>query len=212
MTALILALLFALAGGWISRMCGGAPPKLPHGLDQWIYALPYLAAPLVFCGLNFVSVAAPFAYISAVFGKRAGHGQYMDLGFTVRSTEPERLDFLVLLLMGKDHNPAAMNPTVLTRKERYARDALGLIFTGLSVTLMCGLVIALAGEVLTGLLICLSGALKAPAYMIGWAIYPAAQGKGIPHLNEATAIGEFLTGFFGYGILAMILLMTGAAP
>ncbi len=212
MISLTLALLFALAGGWISRMCGGAPPKLPFGLDQWIYALPYLAAPLVFCGLNYVVMAAPFVYLSAVFGKRTGHGQYMDLGFTVRSTEPERLDFLVLLLMGKDHNPAAMNPTVLNRRERYARDALGLIFTGLSVTLMCGLVIALAGDVLIGLLISLSGALKAPAYMIGWAIYPAAQGKGVPYLNEATAIGEFLTGFFAYGVLATIILITGATP
>jgi hypothetical protein len=39
------------------------------------------------------------------------------------------------------------------------------------------------------------------AYIIGWAVYPDGKGKGIPHLNEVTAIGEFLTGIIGYVVL-----------
>lgn len=45
---IFMVLLVALVGGWISRMCGGGKPKLPWGLDQWIYALPYGACLALF--------------------------------------------------------------------------------------------------------------------------------------------------------------------
>jgi len=37
----IISVVGALLYGWNSRMAGGGPPKLPLGLDQWIYAIPY---------------------------------------------------------------------------------------------------------------------------------------------------------------------------
>lgn len=53
------------------------------------------------------------------------------------------------------------------------------------------------------LIITIGGLLKGAAYEIGWSIYPQGTGKGIPWLNEATAIGEFLTGVAAYAALGI---------
>ncbi len=210
MLTVLLVIIFSLIGGWTSRMCGGAPPKLPWGLDQWIYAIPYFAicAP---AGTAFI--AAIFAdrdfdrkprlkiyeglflllpYSLAFTGKRTGHGGGMDLGHNNKEPgagrEPERLEFLIAPLHGKI--------------AQYWYDALLLAVTGLAVTLVAGLIVCFV-NVTAGLLIIVSGPLKALAYMIGWAVYPDGSGSGIPYLDEATAIGEFLTGVFNYAALAI---------
>lgn len=53
------------------------------------------------------------------------------------------------------------------------------------------------------LIITIGGLLKGAAYAIGWSIYPQGTGKGIPWLNEATAIGEFFTGVAAYAALGI---------
>lgn len=181
----------AFIGGWISRMCGGASPGLPWGLQQWLYALPYavLVAPV---SLWWVLPA----YLAAVMGKRTGHGGGMDLGTSTKARDPEKLEYLILPLHG--------------RIPEYWYDALLLALTGLAVTLVPGIVLAAYGHIATGLIIAASGLLKAPAYMIGWAIFPTAKDDGdfwSDDLDEATEIGEFLTGFFGWGMAAVIAYM-----
>lgn len=157
-------------------MCGGGPPYLPYRLAAWLYALPYLFV----CLPSWWAVAA---YLAAVLGKRTGHGGGLDLGRWAGPRETEKLEYLIVWLRG--------------RIPEYWYDVLIMAITGLSVSLVAGIV--------TGnIWIALSGLLKAPAYMIGWAVYPNGHGKGIPHLNEATAIGEFLTGFFCVGALVFI--------
>ncbi|PZQ44866.1 MAG: hypothetical protein DI551_09195 [Micavibrio aeruginosavorus] len=209
-------LTFALLGGWLSRMCGGGPPKLPWGLDQWIYALPYMlisipaTASMIIILYNadkaskgkYAFVIKPPAmiavapFVGAFLGKRTGHGGGMDLGTNAKEPghgrEPEALEFFILSIHGKI--------------PQYWYDALLLAITGFAVTLLTGVVICFV-DVPAGLLIAFSGLLKAPAYMIGRKIYPEGNGKGIPYLNEATAIGEYLTGFFGWGALALALVM-----
>ncbi len=208
--AIINVLAFGLIGGWLSRMCGGAPPKLPFGLDQWIYALPYLvislpaATPVAafFDGMaekkRWFRFIVLLPYTAAFLGKRTGHGGGMDLASNNKEPgagrEAERLEFLILPLHGKI--------------PQYWYDALLLAITGLAVTLLAGVTVCFF-NVQAGLLIMLSGILKAPAYMIGRAIYPNSRGDGIPYLNEATAIGEFLTGFFSYGALGIAFYMIG---
>lgn len=197
----IFILLFALAGGWLSRMAGGGPPKLPWGLDQWLYGLPY--------ALIALPVTAPFAafmglkeknskvalcilllpYIGAVAGKRTGHGGGIDVGTWTADREDEKLEFIIKPLHGKI--------------PEYWYDALLLGVTGIACTLIASVMVMFV-DVWGGLALMLSGSTKAPAYMIGWWIYPTGGGKGIPHLNEATAIGEFLTGFFAYAILGCV--------
>lgn len=207
MTSLILIavvifiLLFALLGGWLSRMAGGGPPKLPWGLDQWLYGVPYalialpVLAPLAaYMGVkeknSRIALSILFLpYIGAVAGKRTGHGGGIDMGTWADPREDERLEFIIKPLRGKI--------------SEYWYDALLMGVTGVACTLIASIMVW-SVDVWGGLALALSGLTKAPAYMIGWGIYPSGSGKGIPYLNEATAIGEFLTGFFAYGILACV--------
>lgn len=178
-------------------MCGGAPPKLQFGLEQWIYSLPYL-----FILIPFVEpVIFILCYLTAVIGKRTGHGGGMDLGHSNEEAgngrTPEKVEFLILPLYNKI--------------PRYWYDALLLALTGLIVTIPTGIVIADINP-FWGVFLALSGLTKPIAYMIGWVTYPNFTGKGLKWLNEATAIGEFLTGFFSYiclGIAAIALMMVG---
>jgi hypothetical protein len=207
MPALIAAIfVFALLGGWLSRMCGGAPPKLPWGLDQWIYGLPYMLISIpVMLSITtifkwrvnpkqdkYFFAFSGLPYIGAFLGKRTGHGGGMDLGHSRKIREDERLEFFIKPLHGKI--------------SEYWYDALLLGVTGIATVLITAIFLCVLNP-WAALLILASGAFKAAAYMIGWAIYPNWQGKGIPHLNEATAVGEFLTGFFGYGALGIAAVM-----
>lgn len=188
-------LLFGLIGGWLSRMCGGAPPKLYFGVDQFLYAYPYaLVASYFLISLPSYLFPAAFsvAYIAAIVGKRTGHGGGMDLGHSPeepgQGRTPEKLEYLILGLHG--------------RIDQYWYDALLLAITGMAVTLVPGLILMVA-DPFWGAVVAVSGITKAHAYLIGWCIYPNGGGRGIPHLNKATAIGEFLTGFMGYTILGL---------
>ncbi len=158
-------------------MCGGGPPKLPFRLSRWLYAVPY-----GLLGGSVGIVQGILSYLGASLGKRTGHGRGISLLDPVTG-EPEKLEFLISW----------------TRKylNDYWYQVLILSLTGLATTLIAGVVVCLVNPVI-GTLVILSGAIGKPlAYMIGWSIYPKGKGKGIPQLNEATAIGEFLTGVFG---------------
>lgn len=197
--AVALIIIFALVGGWLSRMCGGGPPRLPWGLDQWLYAIPYaliampaLAPIAALAGASeknrrHTAAILLFPFAGAFVGKRTGHGNGLDMGRSPRG-EDEALEFITKPLHGKI--------------PEYWYDALLMSVTGIAVTLLAGIVVAVINP-LAGIFLALSGLSKGPAYMIGYAIYPTGTGKGIPHLNEASAIGEFLTGFSGYGSLAI---------
>ncbi len=198
-------IVFSLMGGWLSRMCGGAPPKLPWGLDQWFYAMPYMLIGLPALGaiaaameLNsrtrkYAYAILPVTYFSAVTGKRTGHGGGLDMGNSDKEPgdgrDPEKLEYLILWLHDK--------------MPRYWYDALLMAITGVAVTIPAGIVVSFLNPGM-GVFLALSGLSKAPAYMIGWTVYPIGFGRGIPHLNEATAVGEFLTGFFGYAALGIV--------
>jgi hypothetical protein len=179
-------ILFSLCGGWISRMCGGGPPKLPWGIDQWLYA-----APFALMGINGGWPLIILCFISVLLGKRTGHGNGISLDRSPKGDD-EPLELFIKGLHGKI--------------PEYWYDVLLLSFTGFVTVLIPAVVVAPFNLFAAALLI-LSGLLKGPAYMIGWAIYPEGSGRGIPHLSEATAVGEFLTGFFGWGGLALSVLL-----
>ncbi len=191
-------ILIALAWGWIKRMSGGAPPKLPLGLDQWVFALPYLlcAFPVLIASAGAAKfskgkIASIFViYMAAVTGTRTGHGGGIDMGTSTKERKDEALEFIIKPLHG--------------RISEYWYDALLLAVTGLAVTIPAGLGLAFINP-LAGLSVAASGLWKAVAYMIGWMIYPEGQGRGLTHLNEATAIGEFLHGFLTIAHLLFVL-------
>lgn len=179
-----LALLVIPFMAWVSRMAGGGWPKLPLGLDQWLYSLPYAAllAPLT----GWYSV---LGYLGAVGGKRTGHGTGISLKEPFKSDwKPEKLEYLVVWLKDKI--------------SVYAYKSLVLAVTGVGTVIVSCVLLALYGEILAALVLFISGAMKAPAYMIGWEIFPDGgdsrfDGSILDQLNEATEVGEFLTGLFG---------------
>lgn len=193
--SLFLALIFCLLGGWISRMCGGAWPRLPWGLDQWIYSIPYTL--LVFEATDSV-VLATIAGTCVMIGKRVGHGSGIDLGRSQKMEAPRNLLESLISNNFDEDTP-------------YQRDVIFLAATGQAVTFLPALVVSFV-SLPAALALAVSGALKGPAYMIGWATYPQGSGRGISGLNEATAIGEFLTGLFGYSGIVVACVIMGLWP
>lgn len=174
-----LLIIKSLVGGWVSRMCGGAPPKLPWGLDQFVFSLPYLIFfPVIGIWQSVLS------YAGAVLGKRLGHGNGMDLSYSKTRGNPEKVEKVILWLHGKI--------------SEYWYDFLTLALTSLVANLILGGFLIFTNPLIGGWFLVLSTLCKPVAYSIGWKIYPNFTGKGIKNLNEATQIGEFLTGFFQY--------------
>lgn len=203
---ILLLILLTLLFAWVSRMCGGGWPSLPWGLDQWVYALPYGLFSLWAClqssmSLLLILLLFSLAYFGAFAAKRTGHGQYIDLGSWVRKIVGERLDFILDWFFDEDPNEVADNV-----KGSYWRDVAGQALTGFAVSLACGVVIATVSDLLIGVLIAFSGLLKAPAYMVGWMIFPNGKDDDDKdeELDEATELGEFFTGLFCIGALAAL--------
>lgn len=173
---------------WLSRMCGGAPPKLPLGLDQWLYALGYLAL---------WPIAGPWAlaaYAGGFIGKRLGHGRGMSLKEPMKQgADPERVEALILWL--QPYMPV------------YWYKALVLALTGAAEVVLAVIVLGAYGAWPQAAVMAAAGFVGKPlAYIIGWGIYPQGSGKGIPQLDEATRIGEFLYGaFIGLGLFFVLV-------
>lgn len=178
----ICGLIFALVGGVLSRMCGGGRPRLPWGVDQFLYAIPY--------GLVGGLYGFAPAYAGAVLGKRTGHGQYLNYGYGARTNpnDDERLDFIVRFFFGVDNGG------------NYWRCFFGMVVTGMAVTLLPGIIACFALDPISGLVLAASGATKAVAYSIGHFVY---RNLGIKKFYF-TVIGEFLTGFFAYGVMSCL--------
>lgn len=166
-------------------MCGGGKPKLPFGLDQWVYALPY-----GLCLATFSPIGAILSYIAAVGGKRTGHGQYHGrAGYVAPLEEQEQLDFIVKWFFGPDTGG-------------YWRKQFGLAITGMAVTLVCGIAYGIEFDALRGAAIAFSGASKVLAYMLAYFIYDKIGFRKF----KATEMGEFFTGVFGWGSLACLVV------
>lgn len=171
--------LFALIGGLIFRMRGGMPPSFPRPVEQLLFSLPYGAAAYL-ATENYYITAITLAFTTIAVLK--GHGHNMDLGSYKGEADYEWYEFVIKPLHG--------------RIPEYWYDVVGIAISGLTYTIP-------AGIACMNPLLALSGALKAPAYMIGWSKDPWPLPE---QLKEPTQIGEFLTGFFLWGVLWLTLL------
>lgn len=179
------ALLTTYAGAIFYRMRGGAP-KWPQPTEQMLFCVIYLFALLM-------STPWPLAlagYALSVAGCCTGHGQYF-LALKVKAIKPERLDFIVRFFYGRDPRTTVVAPEndplilVLMKdydlERLYMRCLFGLAVTGLAVTLAPGIILSLHAPV-PGVMLALSGVLKAPAYHIS------------QKLTKSTELAEYLTG------------------
>lgn len=167
----MLDLFLILAGAYVYRMRGGMKPSFPRPIDQLIFALPYgIYTWYVWYYQMDLRWEYALPLSIAVWGITAaavakGHGNSMDLGEYDR--EPEWYEFAIRWL--KPHMPL------------YWYDALGCAISGLTYTLVPGLVTL-------NPVLALSGLLKGPAYMIAKKAEARTEG------------GELLTGAALWGI------------
>ena len=191
----------------VSRIHGGAllMPKAIKNL-LWAGAFGYVTFEAYQAEYSNTLIPAIVAAIVTIISlmKSTGHGQYMSLGTVWKPIKPEKLDWIVRLWFGVD--PRTRNP-LPEPEDIYDRCLLGLAVVGVAAVI--GGVIALGYlNPIAGLVLAIGGALKAVGYTIGWYIYPSGKGKGLPQLNEATQVGEFLAGLFdglGLAIAAVIV-------
>ena len=166
----MIGLLIALLGAALYRWRGAShrlKKYFPRPFNQIVFAAPYAIICYPVIGWWCLVVL-----LLSTLGVLTGHGNFMDLGTWKKDDdEDETLEFIIKPLKG--------------RIPEYWYDAIGLAVTGIAVSLP-------AGIVLMNPLIALSGALKAPAYMIGWKMF---------YGDAATERGEWLTGFFLWGSL-----------
>lgn len=87
----------------------------------------------------------------------------------------------------------------------YWRCFFGLAVVGLFSTLGPAIALGVVNP-WSALPVVVGGIFKAVGYMIGWAIKPIAK-KGDGNFDEATEIGEFLTGIFAYAGFGIGLFM-----
>lgn len=175
MNDLIVIIAVSMAGGMVYHWRGHASPAkkyFPRPFNQMLFALPYavLCLPPATSHWGIPAVVL----VLTTLGVLTGHGRFMDLGSWGPPAKPETLEFIIRPL-----------DRVLPG---YWYDALGLAVTGLAVTLPAG--IALGHPALA-----LSGALKAPAYMLARAM---ARDKA-----HATESGEIFTGVWLWSIVAI---------
>lgn len=197
-------LLAAVIGGFMSRWHGGGfisgSPKL---LKAFLWSLPFALS----SGLAFhlddhswivTGLVALLVLAGCMVFKNTGHGGGMDLAHNTKEPgngrEPEKLEYLILLLHGK--MPA------------YWYDALLLLVIGTASTLLPAIAIGIVNP-LAGAVVLAGGMFGKPVgYMIGHALKDRGLLDGFPHdLDHATAVGELLTGVIAYACLATATLM-----
>ena len=159
-------------------MRGGWGPHLPRPIEQMLFCLVFVPALLMLH-----PALAVLGYAAAVIATLKGHGRNMDLGHYTGAAKPEWYE--LTFLHGK------MN--------EYWYDVINIGISGFTYTAVPGLLYATYNPVM-GVLMALSGFLKFPAYMIGWALHPEGNnGPQLPMMKNATEVGEFLTGVFIWG-------------
>lgn len=186
--AAMFLLAFGLAGALVYRWRGSDHAYRP--LSQAVFSWPYFfIVELVFAGshgweLGLWDLPGAIVAVLTFAAVCTGHGGWQDLSTWTKPRSDERMEFLIKWAYPK--------------LPEYWYDALGLAVNGLCITLPAG--IALMNPI-----IALSGALKAPAYMIGWWFWRLSVKGNWSWAPKPTVIGEYLTGFFLWGSLGLAI-------
>jgi len=226
-------LLFAfLYGGFVSRWHGGGFFSFSKAIKNIAWSLPLALVSLWgfhSLGYDWYWSAAAFVVSMALcfLGKTTGHGQWFLYGMIIAIT-PEKLDFIVRMIFGKD--PRTFNKYSEWRDDKWKNapeEIAGEIaqdiaeygenrlywrnFTGLALvgfTAVSGLFVSLLFvNVYAALTVLMGGLMKAPSYAVG-EILLSYDGDNDGDFDEPTEIGEALTGVFAYlaaGIAVIII-------
>lgn len=172
-----------VTGAFLYRGRGGNLIDLPRPVEQILFCMIFGVVMQSF-GVSLLWQVVAFSL--AVAGCSTGHGQYF-LDLAVKPVSPERLDFILRPIFGKDPRQKFYDMgwptfvyglsadqvreiegemTAYKCARLFKRCVAGIAVTGLAVTLAPGAAIALHGHVMAGVLVGFSGAFKALAYYI----------------------------------------------
>lgn len=190
----------------ISRSCGGWP-KLPFGLAQWLFAIPFMGCAFAALGDEIHSYRAwiliLLSGVCAFAGKRTGHGRGISL-FEPLQGKPEKLEWLIIWALPPVLPLWLYKCCILAICE-------ALVWSGVAYTVSSWFLL---------------GAFIRPlSYLLGWGIYIWADKTGRVELRENndgkraykaipflpkpidhhTAIGEAMTGLLDGCYLLLIL-------
>jgi len=207
--------LTAVIGALLSRWHGGGfisgSPKL---LKAFLWSAPFagatfaawkhdhhgqgLALDFEFVHTMICAGVALIVLLACMVFKNTGHGGGMDLAHSKKEPgagrTPEKLEYLILWL----HK---LMP-------RYRYDLLLLAIIGGFSTLFPAIAFGFV-DILAAIPILAGGLIGKPlGYAIGWKLHDIGIVEKLPdELDEATEVGEFLTGLFAFGGLALATLM-----
>lgn len=184
-------------GTFVSRWHGGGfISGTPKVIKNLLWAIPFGAVAFI-ATHNYIWWGV--ALLISVLGKGTGHGGGMDLAHNPKEPgagrKPEKLEYLILSLHGKI--------------PQYWYDFLLLVIVGLAAVLGAAIAVATV-NLPAGLIIALGGMCKAVGYMIGWEFFPTKKGS-VEEFDEATEVGEGLTGLFAYTGLALAIILLALA-
>lgn len=181
-----LPLILCLPGALVFRARGGKP-NIPRPIEQAVYSLPfafiaYIGTPqMIILGLQLIYefgyyrealTLVVWALTTVMVLK--GHGRNMDLGTYEKPAEPEWYEFVIRKLEKK--------------LSQYWYDVVGITLSGITYAIPLTIVTL-------NPLCLLAGAMKGPAYMIGWKFFKRKQ----------TEVGEYLTGAFQWAALGLLM-------
>jgi hypothetical protein len=181
-TKISLLILAAMCGLAVYRL-RGSDDSPPRPIMQLTFCLPYALIALLSVSSTHGLISGVgcgiVVWIASTLAISTGHGNFQDLGTWLKPTSSETMEFIIR--WAKPLLPG------------FWYDGLGLALIGLLVTIPCGLAVQ-------SWCVALSGALEAPAYIIGYLLTKkqTVKWQGM----AGTEIGEMLTGFFLWGALA----------
>ena len=161
------SLIMAIAGACLYRWRGHASQYkkyFPRPLNQIAFALPYAYITYIHTGI----IVSLLILVLTTLAVLSGHGNFFRNNINPKDREPERLEFIIRWAVDK----------IPLRLYKF----LGMVITGMAVTLPAAIAIG-------SIPLALSGALKGLAYQFN------------------TEVGEYLTGLFLWGVLAVILFL-----
>lgn len=183
-----LGVVFISSGSVLGRIDGGGLVKIPELLERSLIMAFFVGAVLPFAG--WWSVLS----LIGMFGIATGHGQYF-LHRAVKYMDPEKVDFIVRLIFGKDprtnvyyvENEDQYGGLMIDIKDYgenklYWRCVFGMFVTGTLVGLPSSIIAIVFEQYLIAGILALTGFVKAIAYIVGYEIW------------EGTEPAEFING------------------
>lgn len=183
-----LGVVFISSGATLGRIDGGGILKMPELVERLLIMSFFVGAVLPFAG--YWSALA----LIGMFGIATGHGQYF-LHRVVKYIDPEKVDFLVKLVFGKDprtnvyyadneseYGGLRLDLKAYGETKLYWRCVFGMFVTGTLVGLPASIIAIVFGQYLIAGILALTGFAKAIAYIVGYEIW------------ESTEPAEFING------------------